>query len=205
VAFGGATSSGGVAGTAVTLAKPAGTTTGDVLVAAVTGDGSPAATAPAGWASITRLAPSGATLFAWYRVVTAADAGTAGYTWTLSGAPKWSGGISRYTGVNTTTPLDGAVTTRVSSASASSVTVPGVVTTTAGAMVVGAEGADSGKVTGTVPSGWTADWHNNVGQLAASGHRVTTATGTQPATTWSHSGSVPMAAWTVALRPRPAG
>jgi hypothetical protein len=185
----------------VTLTKPAGTTTGDLLVAAVTGDLSPSATAPAGWTAFVTLRPSGASLFGWYHVVTAADAGTSSWTWTLSGAPKWSGGLSRYTGVNTATPLDSAVTSALSNSGAPSVVVPGVSTATAGAVIIGAEGADSGKVTGAAPNGWTLDWQNNLGQLAASGHGAATGTGSQPATTWGQTGTVPLAAWTVALKP----
>ncbi len=41
----------------------------------------------------------------------------ANYIWNLSTARKWGGGISAYTGVNNTTPLDSTVATAVTAAS----------------------------------------------------------------------------------------
>lgn len=201
VSFGGASSTGqSTAGTSVTLSAPAGTVAGDVLVASFTTDNGPTATAPAGWTSfVPRLRPAGATLFGYYRVVPA-DAGPASWTWTLSSAQKWSGGISRYVGVDTTNPLDSTVTTAVATSQVTSLTVPAVTTGTAGALVVGGVGAD-GTVATTPPTTFTEAWQNRVGKAAASAYRATSQAGSQPATTWSASAARALAAWTVALRP----
>jgi len=203
VGFGGSTSTGqAAAGTSVTLTTPAGTVAGDVLVASFTADNSPTATAPAGWTALTTLRPSGASIFAYYHVVTAADAGTGSWTWTLDSPQKWSGGVSRYLNVNTSQPLDSSVTTSTSSGAVSSLNVQAITTATAGAMLVGGMGADSGKVTATPPSGWTEPWENALGQLAESGYLSTTKVGSQGATTWTLDRAMPSAAWTVALRPK---
>jgi hypothetical protein len=148
---------------------------------------------------------TGATAFSYYHVVTDADAGTPGWTWTLNAAQKWAGGMSAFTNVNTTTPLDSSATTATNGSG--SLSVPGVTTATAGAVIVGAMGADSGKVTGTAPSGWTTDWNtggpSQVGQLSDSAHSGPVGvTGKQGATTWGQSGTVALAGWTVALRPK---
>ena len=202
ITHGGSTTTGSASNvTAVTLAKPSGTTTGDVLIAGITTDVEPKATAPAGWKPLATLRPSGASMFGYYHVVTDDDAATSSWTWTLSTAAKWSGGMSRYAGVDPSSPLDSTVTTAMKTGS-QTVSVPAVTTTTKGAVVVGAMGTDSGKVTATPPSGWTETWQNQTGQLSESAFVVTSAVGAQAATAWKQSGTVAMAAWTVALRPR---
>ena len=149
VTFGSATSTGqSTAVNSVTLTKPAGTSAGDVLVASFTADNGPSATPPAGWTSfLPSLRPGGASLFGYYHVVTASDTTSTSWTWTLSSAQKWSGGISRFLGVNTTTPLDAPVTSASTSNSVSSITVPAVTTATTGAMLVGGSGGDTATVT----------------------------------------------------------
>ena len=103
--------------TTVSLPAPAGRAAGDVVVASFTADKNPTASVPAGWTaivnglSIASSSTAGARVFAYYRVVGSSDPAT--YTWTLSTAVKWGGGITAYTGVNTATPLDSAVATAV--------------------------------------------------------------------------------------------
>jgi PKD repeat protein len=207
VGFGGATSTGqSTAGTSVTLTKPAGTAVGDLLVASMTADNAPNATAPAGWTSfLPTLRPGGASVFGYYHVVTAADANTTSWVWTLSKAQKWSGGVSRYVNVDGSRPLDSAATTAVTANLVSSITVPAVTTATAGAAVVGGVGADAASVSATSPPGWTEAWQNRVGKLAESAYVSAAGVGSQGSTTWSLGGARAMAAWTVALRPASAG
>ena len=103
--------------TTVSLPAPAGRAAGDVLIASFTADRNPTVAVPAGWTaivnalSINSSSSDGARVFAYYRVVGSSD--PADYTWTLSTARKFGGGITAYTGVNNTTPLDSAVATAV--------------------------------------------------------------------------------------------
>ncbi|WP_343915407.1 PKD domain-containing protein, partial [Arthrobacter pascens] len=124
--------------TTVSLPAPTGRAAGDVLVASFTADKNPTTTVPAGWTAITNglNIGSGARVFAYYRVAGSSDPGT--YSWTLSTAVKWGGGISAYTGVNTTTPLDSTVASAVNATfSATSIAVPGVSTASNGALLIG--------------------------------------------------------------------
>jgi PKD repeat protein len=197
-------SGGAAAGTSITLTKPSGTTAGDVLVASFTADNGPTATAPSGWTSVATVATSGAKVFSYYHAVTAADASTSTWTWRLNAAQKWAGGMAAYTNVDPTHPLDNSATT-ATTGSGSTISVSGGTTVTAGAMLVGGIGADSGRVTATPPSGWTETWDTNggsLGQLNESARFTTTAIGTQGSKTWTQSGTVPLAAWVVALRPK---
>jgi PKD repeat protein len=205
VTYGGSTATGQTTtGTSVQLSVPSGTTAGDLLVASVTADAAPNLPAPSGWTSLATLRPSGASVFTFYHVVTAADAGRTTWTFTLSTAVKWSGGIARYLNVNTSSPIDGTVRSTTSSGAVTSVSVPAVTTTTSGALLVGGIGADSGKVAGTPPGGFTESFENALGQLAESAYAPTTTIGSQGAKVWSITGgTVPMAAWTAALRPAP--
>jgi PKD repeat protein len=205
IAFGGATSTGtaSLTGTTVTLTKPSGAVAGDVLVASFTTAGGPRATPPTGWTSfLPTLLASDSALFGFYHVVTAADASTTSWTWTLSSAQKWSGGIARYLNVNTTSPLDSTATVASSADYVTSITVPGVTTSTPGAVVIGGQGGDTSTVTGTPPSGWTDAWQDRTGKLAEAAYSpARAAAGTAPATTWTVSAARTIGAWTVALKP----
>ena len=148
--------------TTVSLPAPTGRTAGDVLVASFTADKNPTATVPAGWTAITNglNIGSGARVFAYYRVAGSSDPAT--YTWTLSTAVKWGGGISAYTGVNTSTPLDSTVATAVNATfSATSIAVPGVSTASNGALLIGGLGFDSSTPGATAPTGWTERWETS--------------------------------------------
>ena len=201
VAFGGATTNGQLTtATALQLTVPVNTAAGDLLVAQLTVDNAPTVTAPTGWTQLfSPLRPNGASVFAYYRMATAGDAGSTA-TFTSSVAAKWSGGLARYTGVNPATPLDSSVKTAVSGG-ATSVTVPAVTTSTSGAMLITGLGINSGSTTSTVPSGTTQSFVNTVGQLSAGAYLATTGTGSQGTRTWSIAKSVELAAWAVALKP----
>jgi RHS repeat-associated protein len=171
------TASTDTATTTVSLPAPAGRVAGDVLVASFTADFNPTAAVPSGWTAIVNALginssdTSGARVFAYYRVVGAHD--TANYTWTLSKAVKWGGGISAYTGVNTTTPLDSAVVTAVDTTyAATSITVGSITTATAGALLIGGLGFDSSTPAATAPAGWTERWEPSGGQVAEQADRV---------------------------------
>jgi hypothetical protein len=209
VAFGGSTSHAQNSATpSVTLTKPAGTSAGDVLVAGFTADNLPGVTVPPGWTPIlpSALKPSNsATVVAYYRVVTAADDTVPSWTWTLSKSQKWGGGMSRYLNVDTSHPLDTAVTTAVNNSSAAtSITVPAVTTTLPGAMLVGGVGADGATPATTPPSGWTEAWESGGGKTAEHARSLAPAAGSSGEQTWTINQGRSIAGWMTALRPAPA-
>jgi len=209
VSFGGATSRVQTGATqSVTLAKPSSTGAGDVLVAGFTADNLPGVTPPAGWTPILSAAlkpSSSSTVVAYYRVVTAADSSVAEWTWTLSSPQKWGGGMSRYVNVDASHPLDTTVTTAVNhSSSATSITVPTVTTTTAGAMLIGGIGADGSTPAVTQPTGWTEAWESGGGKTAEQALKLVPTAGPSGAQTWTLSQGRSVAGWMTALRPAPA-
>jgi hypothetical protein len=94
----------------LTISVPAGTTTGDVMIATVvTGGGISSLGAPAGWTAITNTTPTwsgSARSLTYYRAATATEPGS--YTWTFGANVDAAGDIVTYTGVNTTYPIGGS-------------------------------------------------------------------------------------------------
>lgn len=200
------TSNSGTAVTTASLTVPAGTAAGDVLVASITTDLNPNLTAPAGWTamvnakSINSTSTSGARAFAYYKVVGASDPGT--YSWTLSSAAKWGGGITAYRGVNNTTPLDSPVVTAAdTSYSATSITVGSITTASNGAMLIGGVACDCSAPVVTAPSGWTERWEAAAGQIAEQADKPQATAGASGTATWTLSAARAVAAWRTALKP----
>jgi hypothetical protein len=192
--------------TGVTLNVPTGVSDGDVLIAQFTADNAPAVSAaPAGWATV--VSPylgmgGGARVFVYYHVVGSAAAEPASYTWQLSSAQKWNGGVADFHGVDRSTPFDTAATTASDSTfGASKLTVPGVTTVTPGALVVGGVGMDSSATAVTQPTSWTEAFESSgaqVSEVADQGRPTAGDTGTQ---TWTFAKAVASAGWMRALRP----
>lgn len=171
------TASTDTATTTVSIPAPTGRAAGDVLVASFTADFNPTVAVPSGWTvivdalGINSSNTSGARVFAYYHVVGASD--PANYTWALSKSVKWSGGISAYTGVNTTTPLDSSVATAVDTTyAATSITVGSITTATAGALLIGGLGFDSTTPAASAPAGWSERWETTGGQVTSQADRV---------------------------------
>ncbi|MDR6559388.1 PKD repeat protein [Arthrobacter pascens] len=190
----------------VSLPAPTGRTAGDVLVASFTTDLNPTVAVPTGWTaivnglSINSTTTTGARVFAYYRVVGSGD--PASYTWTLSKAVKWGGGITAYDGVSNTTPLDSAVTTAVNATyTATSITVPSVTTTRNGARLIGGVGFDTAIPGATAPTGWTERWEAANGQIAQQADQPQATAGAAGTATWTFSAAKAAAAWRTALRP----
>ena len=203
----------------VVVSKPTGTTAGDVLVAGITvyGGAGTTITAPSGWALISRTnqGTSNSTgsvgLASFYKIANTSEPST--YTWTIawnSGVATADrsaiGGIARYTGVNTSNPLD--VTSTTSSGNGTSAIAPSITTVTAGSTVINLYGAGD-NVAFTQASGSTERFDVNInvggganGDLAGSYGDFTKAvagsTGTKTATV---PGTVNWTAHSVALRP----
>jgi hypothetical protein len=93
-------------GPTLTIPKPAGLVAGDVMVAQIIRDGGVYSMTPSGWTLIQSQANDlGHHLY--YKVATSADVGAASFSWTVD--QKAAGAIVAYSGVDGTTPLNGAV------------------------------------------------------------------------------------------------
>lgn len=128
-----ATTGGSSSGANFTLASPAGTTTGDVLIAVIgerrgtdlvtaIGDGSGHAFTKLHYTS---GASSVSSVAIWYRVVGASD----GTTWTVTNTANSEGALMAYRGVDNVTPIDASGTDN-SGTSATTATFNAVTTVT---------------------------------------------------------------------------
>lgn len=152
------TSQGGVASGTLVLPKPAGTNTGDVLVAAITVVPSSRTVAtPAGWTLLfTDSAGADARLAVFTRVVPAADGTVPNYSFTFSGAHQGAaGGIVAFIGVDNAAPVD--VTARQASAVGYAHAAPSVSPAARGSVLVGA----------FAMPGSTDDWFPPAGMIEA--------------------------------------
>jgi hypothetical protein len=145
--------------TTLVISKPAGTVSGDVMVAVIgqtSTSGSALISPPAGWVSLGAQAATNGKGEAFYRV--AASEG-ASYSFTVAGGdPHAAAGlIASYSGADAAAPIDAVGSQH--SASSISEPAPSVVPGATGAMLIccyGAEGAaNSDTVTSTPPSGMT--------------------------------------------------
>ena len=145
----------GAGGTSLILRTPAGTSSGDVLVAHITVRTSGVTiTAPSGWTRVLRLdSTTSISTAAYVRVASATEPSS--YTWTFNASHEASGGISGYSGVNTTSPVDASASQYNSSTNA--VDNPGVTTTAANDMLVFMVGIAVPTTVNTIP-GFTQEW-----------------------------------------------
>ncbi len=149
----------------ITLARPAGTAAGHVMVAqVVSNDSSPGFSAPSGWSLVSDRSISGALRQAVYFKV-AGPSETSSYRWSLTSSRRVAGGITSYSGVDTVNPVV-ASATGVNTAASTSVTAPSITTIADTVLVhlaaLNAEGTMS------PPVGMTERWE------AASPHSSTT-------------------------------
>jgi myo-inositol-hexaphosphate 3-phosphohydrolase len=188
----------------ITIERPQGTVAGDVLVSCIATNGAnvTASGAPTGWTRVAAVTTvSNPRVYGYYRVATAAE--PASYTWALSKSVASSGGIARYAGVDTSTPVGPGVQT-ASGAAATSGAVPGVTTVDPGSMVVGcmATNTSATTVTMTSPAGLTEAWDlGGKRQDYADGVQATA--GPSGTKTWTFSASRAWAGWLLSLRPAP--
>jgi hypothetical protein len=191
------------ASASLVIPKPAGTAAGDLLVASLALNGSAIWSAPPGWvqmAAVTTVANP--KLYAYYRVAAAVE--PASYSWSLDSAAASSGGIARYTGVNTANPLDAPVKTASSSTIVAALTVPGVTTASPGAMLVGAAAINASPTTVTItaPNGMTQRWDLG-GKRQEYDDAVQQTAGNSGTKTWTFSSAREAVGWLAALRPAP--
>jgi hypothetical protein len=207
--------------TTVTLTAPSGITVGDFLLAWFT-TGSPTTggvpgASPSGWTQIAAV-NNGTGNYAYWKIATSADTTTPSYAWTgLSIASYYYGSITRFSGVNATTPIDVAAASVTSTVSGTSgtITVPAITTVTANAYIVGGAAEDDnsnvmgGATTPTWPAGWAAITASpaaaqsaHMANLFAQGAQAAAGASTSPTITVSASySSFAANAWQVALRP----
>ncbi|MFL5845105.1 MAG: hypothetical protein ACJ762_10460 [Solirubrobacteraceae bacterium] len=121
----------------LTITKPTNTTTGDVLVATVSGAGTNTISAPAGWTLLTSTASTGSTMRMLSYVKTATSTEGTNYAFTSSAARNMSGGIIALRGANADVPVDGVTAATGASGTAAA---PAITTSSAGEWVITAAG-----------------------------------------------------------------
>jgi len=137
--------------TSLTLTVPAGTASGDLLIATVSVDGSNPITAPAGWATVSNGGDgSGNVEFGVFQR-TATGSEPASYTFTWGGSASATGAMLRFTGVHPTTPVGPTATNTGNSGTA---IAPSVVTTQANTLILRVFGADRANIA-AAPAGHT--------------------------------------------------
>src|SRR6266704_476099 len=189
-----ATGNNGAGGSTLIISTPAGTASGDVMVAhVVVQTAGNTITAPAGWSLVLRQDSSSAISTVSY-VKVAGSTEPASYTWSFGTSGQASGGIASYIGVNTTTPVDAGHGQYNNSTS--NVDNSGVTTTTANDMLVYAVGAVLATSV-NVPSGFTQQWSTSSSALTTSemsqeSYSSTGATGTIHGTTGTAISNITM-------------
>ncbi len=184
------------------ITKPALAAAGQVCVVSLALNGSTVSAAPPGWTQFAAATSiTNPRLYGYYHVMGASE--PADYTWTTAGSVASGGGISCYSGVNTTTPLDTTASVTASSVAASTGSVPGVTTTTAGAMLVGAIAINSSNTTIAItgPSGMT-EVYDLGGKRTELDDALQATAGSSgdKSWTWSSGSQREWAGWLVALR-----
>ncbi|MGZ4314754.1 MAG: fibronectin type III domain-containing protein [Gaiellaceae bacterium] len=189
-------------GTALTITRPPGATTGDVLIAAVTFAGSVRVTAPSGWTQV--RAETGTTGLAqaiFRKAVGASEPNS--YQWTFNAKTSSSGVVLAYTGVDPTNPVDGS--NGAAGGPSASLTAPSVMTQNDGDVVLGVFGA-AAAVSIAPPAGMLeqAELGGGSGKTKLDleiSDQIATARGSTGAKTASASSSAAWIAQLVALRP----
>ena len=163
-------------GTTLTITKPSGTATNDVLVASIAVTPSTATiTPPSGWTLVRRMDNAGPTsnsLAVYYKA--AAGSEPASYAWGLVGSSFTVGGIQGFAGIDTASPVD--LENGQSTPSGTTHAAPSITTTVANAMLV-ASHAFASSQSWTPPSGMTESFDqrsgaNNATGLSIEGSRV---------------------------------
>jgi chitodextrinase len=191
-------------GTTLTIARPAGTQTGDVMLASIDVRNPASVNAPTGWTLVrndgTTADGIGKSTF-WHAIGVGEGSS---YSWTLGSAQSAAGVIAAYSGADVSNPIDTA--SGQVSASGTAVTAPSVLVAASGSQLVALVGA-AGNVSVSTPNGMTerAEISGGTGTTktvseASDAQAAAGATGTRTATL---SRSAPAVAQLVVLRPSP--
>jgi hypothetical protein len=151
IAFRAASSATTRGATSLSVPRPTGTQSGDVLVASLDVAGAPQITAPAGWTLVrTDTAPSSFVQATYWHLAGASD--PASFTWAFSSSQLAVGSMLAYSGVDPANPVDAS--NGQANASSTSIVAPSVDASAAGSMLVMLAGvASNGSV--TPPTGMT--------------------------------------------------
>jgi hypothetical protein len=103
--------------------------------------------------------------------------------------------------VDTAAPFDTPASTVAATTKARALTVPGVATVTAGALLVGGVGPNNASSSVTPPPGWTESVESRGAQVAELAYQARPVAGATGSATWTLSASHASAGWLRALRP----
>ncbi|MDQ8043979.1 MAG: WxL domain-containing protein [Solirubrobacteraceae bacterium] len=192
----------------LTLAVPAGTKVGDLLVATV-GVGKPPLADPAGWTPVPGLrgtVHSEQELVTWYRFASAPV--PASYTFTGTGSPDaLAGGIVAFSGVSTTSPISGTPAQTIQSSLTTSDVLPNSTGAVAGSMRYSAVGSDD-MTTAAYPAAMTMSCNepNGTGvDISTSIAWESTGAGTTATRTVTRNDNARSVLHTLVLNPVPCG
>jgi hypothetical protein len=97
-----------VAYSQVTLSRPSGTSVGDILVASISINGGAEAStvsAPSGWNLIARTDnDNNISIVSYWKAADSNESNS--YTWTIAPQTRATGGVTRYSGIDTSNPID---------------------------------------------------------------------------------------------------
>ena len=202
IVFRGSASASSGSTASISVARPAASGAGDVLVATIDALGAPTINSPAGWVLVQTNA-SGTTLRQSTFIHVMGSTEPSSYGWTLGATKSVTAVIAAYGGVDVGTPVD--VHGGLANASSTSITAPSVTTTVAGTLLVVASGnATNGSVnpaTGLVEQGEvsvTSSKNKVATELADEIRPVAGATGTLVSTSTKAAVNIGQV---VALRP----
>ncbi|MDQ8047156.1 MAG: hypothetical protein AAGC46_05975, partial [Solirubrobacteraceae bacterium] len=180
----------------MTLTKPTGTTTGDLMIASIATSGWYSANSgPSGW---TELSSNGSSSTTYYKVATASE--PASYTFTgPSGGGNLAGGILTFSGVDPNNPIQ--ETQQTTSGTAATVTFPNATSVLAGSMRYDAIMSGAG-VTATFSSGQTEACDQKSGSVSsAAAYEALPTAGLTTTRTVTRSGTGSLTAQTVIINP----
>lgn len=170
----------------MTIGKPAGVSSGDVLVAFISTTGATVTSPPSGWSLIrSELSSSGYRLYAYSHVAGGSE--PASYDWTFSADTESLGAIVAYTGVDNGNPVNTHSGQTDVTTGTQSVVAPSVTPSVTGCWLIGGFMSTDGTVTWTPPTGMTerVDAHDLVGlslEVTDENYGTTSASGTRTAT-----------------------
>ena len=148
--------------TSLTVAKPAGTTAGDVLLATVSHQGGSgrSISPPAGWTNIPGANASdgsNARIHAFYKVATGSEPASYVFTLTGGGGMSIAGGVVALQGASTTSPINAAGAASTGGANVLQLTAPSITTTKPNTALV-YSGAVNTSATFTAPQLMPEQW-----------------------------------------------
>jgi hypothetical protein len=182
----------------LTINKPGGTASGNVLVATITAAGTGAITPPSGW-TVIRDTTTTLRQTSYFHVAGTSEPGS--YAWTLGSAHLASGGIAAYSGVDTNVPVDASAT---GSGTSGSMTVPSVTTNVASDLVIAVVGSTGTWSTNSVtPGASTTERYDvsNAGTESEAADFTQTTAGATPTKTVTPATSGAWIAEAIALDP----